>query len=191
MLTIEVWSKRAAKTGVGTAGKFLQETRPFLSSEKLAPYTAAILQNLDQGKLYPSQAINALYEALSKYESKKRIAQATRANKVQNFTVSIFGEPTFVYPDGILIASYRCERGDDAQAWADRYLSEHAPVNSYATITSRTEATKLKIDRLGAMARINRKKARAATVPTVRVSADRLSFGVGGQYNKPQYFSRG
>ena len=191
--TIAMWNKKAAKTGVGNAPQFLRDTRAFLLSAELQTTTKPILDQLDQRRIFPSQAIPLLFEALAKHESKTLVKKAEINQARGNFIVQVFdrAQVTLKAPNGILVAIHRSERGDEAEHWADRYLSERSGAHCYATIESKVDKTRLTIERIDAIARMYPKKTPAATVPTVKVSADRLSFGVGGQYNKPVYFSRG
>lgn len=186
--SIGAWIKAAQLKRNQNNPKFLQDTKSFLLTCEARSEALPILQSWEKTPI-SNKAIEAIFAVLLKYHAKhaeKRIASETKA---KNWTMRVWGSEVLEGPETVLL-ELTFERGWDAERMADLWLCKSANYTR-ATIEAKTEKTKLTVFRLDAMARVFAKKAQAATVPTVRVSASRISLGVGGQYNKKVYFSRG
>jgi len=189
--SIKQWIKAAAqKRNINNPG-FLKETKFFLSTCELSSEVLPILQAWEKQPI-TNKAIEAIYRILADHHSAKLLDKAASSAKRNNWTVRIFGSDSHVLNGPVTLREEKTfAMGWDAERYADRRLCEGGS-DYFAIIDSHTEKTELRIERRDAIDRVlNARKAQAATVPTVKVSASRLSLGVGGQYNKRVYFSRG
>jgi|SRR5579885_989554 len=186
--TIGAWIKAAQLKRNQNNAKFLQDTKSFLLTCEARSEVLPILQAWEKTPI-TNKTIEAIFAVLIKYHARNAEKRIVSETKAHNWTVRIWGSEVLQGPETILL-ELKFEKGWDAERFADLWLVKSANY-THATIEALTEKTKLTVTRLDAMARVFRKPAQAATVPTVKVSASRLSLGVGGQYNKPVYFSRG
>jgi hypothetical protein len=183
-----LWLKAAVKTRHNV--NFLNVTRAFLVShggEKMK----AVFAQLDYNKIDSVTAIQAIYDMLFSERGKQQIARGEQQQRNSNWTVTIYSEGTALNEKPVVCSqSFSTEK--EATGWACRYLTNQSASSWYCTIEARTEKTSYRIDRTMAMGMLlNPMKHYTATTPQVKVSKSRLSWGVGGQYNKPQYFSHG
>lgn len=196
--TIAAWIKQAGKTGAGNAGKFLEDTRGFLLSAELKEITTPIFGKLDAKETFPTPAIQALYKVLGAKQANDLLTKAYQQGEREESKCWI---ATVYEPDNSPIANNQAkviarqsfESEYDARGWANRFLTNHSASDHYATIQGKKEKTCYNLTRDEAMYMVIKGtwKPAAATVKQVRVSATRLSLGVGQQRNKPTYFSRG
>jgi len=186
--TIGQWIKAAQQKKNSNNPAFLRTTKGFLLGSVAGSELFPIIQGWEKTPI-TNKAIEAIFSVLTKYHADQKVAAMQKSAKQHNWTVRIFGSEVLDGPETILL-EVSFEKGWDAERFADRWLCVSMNY-THATIEAKTEKTKLTITRLDAMARMNPKPVQPATVPTVKVSASRLSLGVGGQYNKKVYFSRG
>ena len=187
--SVKAWITQATKKKNLNNPKFLQDTRSFLMSCEAKEKIAPIFSQWEKTPI-TNKTIDAIYKVLIDLHCSAELDKAERTSVNSNVTVCIYGSLVLDGPIQLLDGK-KFARFQDAETWADNHLVNQ-PSNAYAVIDSHTEKTKLTIYRQDALARSYEKRViKAACTDQVKVSKDRLSWGVGGQYNKRFYFSRG
>lgn len=187
--SIKQWLKAATQKRNLNNPAFLKETRQFLSTYELRSEVLPILQSWDKAPI-TNKAIESIYKVLVNHHSAKLLEKSERVAESSNWTVYIWGSRKVLDGPKVLLDMKRCKTGWEAEQWADRHLID-CPSDAYAVIDSHTEKTKLTVYRQDAMARREKRVVPCATTDQIKLSKARLSWGVGGQYNKRFYFSRG
>lgn len=182
-----LWLKASSRTRHNR--NFLNATRRILEQWEGEKAKAVFIQ-LDYGKIDSGTAIQILYQIVMVGKLDRQLEKTAEQEAKKNWIVSIIGDPTAVN-DQVVVLRQAFESEKEARGFCDRYLFNHAASSWYGMIESKTEKTTYRVERLDSFARLNPKPVKAATVPIVKVSASRLSFDVGGQYNRPYYTSRG
>lgn len=182
-----LWLKASTRTRHN--GNFLAATRRWLEQVEGEKAKAVFIQ-LDYGKIDSGTAIQVLYQIVMIGKLDRSLQKTAEQEARKNWFCTVYGDPTPVNPQVVIVReSFESER--EARGFCDRYLTNHGASSWYGEIEAKNEKTHYRIDRQDSFARLNPKPVKAATTTQVKLSATRLSWGVGGQYNKPQYFSRG
>lgn len=199
--SIAGWVKAATQKRNLNNPEFLRATIPFLLNCDVKEKVTPIVREWQKTPI-TNKAIESIYRILADYYGSQKLERAARSCESKNWTVHIHdvdpsnerliptdkgfkhtGETVELYSKGFAT-------GWEAENWACLRLRESGS-KAFATIDAQTEKTKLTIYRNDALARLEKRKVPCATTDQVKVSKDRLSWGVGGQYNKKFYFSRG
>lgn len=186
-----LWLKLAERTQrkqPGRISSFLADTRGFLGRVGGERCRAVFVQ-LDYNKIAHNVALEALFAILMTERAEALIKKTAQGEKSKSWAVTIYGDPVLGKENPVI--RKECESEKEARGWCDRFLFNHSASSWYGVVEGKRESTRYKVERLDSFARLNPKPVKPATVTQVKLSAARLSFGVGGQYNKPVYFSRG
>ena len=188
--TIGMWVKAARQKKNINNPQFLKETKFFLLSCVAAEKVKPIFSDWEKTPI-TNKTIEAIFRILIEYHVDALIERNEASAKRNNWTVRIFGSDV---QDGPIEEKGKetFKTGWEAEQFAIRRLCAGCSgSNYYALIDAHTEKTELRIERSDALARNEKRKIAPACTDQVKVSKERLSFGVGGQYNKKFYFSRG
>jgi hypothetical protein len=183
-----LWMKAATRTR--HVANFLNATRVFLvrhCGEKVK----AVFAQLDYNKIDSTTAIQAIYDLLFSERGQNQREKGEQERRNSNWSATIYGDPTAVQPVNVVCCQFFGSE-KEATGFLCRYLTNHGASTWYGILTARDEKTQIRIDRDLAMGMLlNPMKHPTAMVKQVKISATRLSWGVGGQFNKPYYRSLG
>lgn len=186
-----VWLKLAERTQrkqPGRIGSFLADTRGFLGRQG-GERCKAVFAQLDYNKIAHNVALEALFAILMTERAEELIKKTAEGEKSKAWKVTIWA-PNPMGGERAMVTQ-NCGSEQEARGWCDRFLFNHSASDWWGEIEGKRESTKYRVDRQDAIARLNPKPVKPATTIQVKLSASRLSWGVGGQYNKKYYFSRG
>lgn len=183
-----MWLKASTRTR--HTGNFLNTTR-----EKVVQWEGekakAVFIQLDYGKIDASTAVQALYTIVMVGKLDRSLQRTAESEARKNWIVSIIGDPTPVNPQ-VVVLRQAFETETEARGFLCRYLTNHGASSWFGVIEAQNEKTRIQITRNEAMGMLlNPYKHHTATVNVVKCAAKNVRKRMGGQYNRPQYFSRG